>query len=110
MELHLDGPGAGIQVWPESPRLGDRIHVAFRAARIVGAMHQPRYLVTVLDTRRRKVTALLKGAARAVGGVVCVEWDGVDESGALVPPGDYLLRIQCQRSPLVLERSLRLEV
>ncbi len=108
MELHLDGPGAGIQVWPESPRLGERIHVAFRAARIAGAMHRPRYEVTVLDARRRRVTALLKGHARAVGGVVCVEWDGVNDNGALVSPGVYLLRIRCHRSPLVLERSLRL--
>ena len=108
MRVVLESATSGIVVWPERPRIGDRIHVAIKAARIIGAMSVPRYEVTVLDARRRRVATLLRGRARAVASVVCVEWDGVDDAGARVAPGIYRLRVRSEGSPELLEKTLEL--
>jgi hypothetical protein len=105
-ELYLDHRGSGLELWPNVLRAGDRVHVAFRAARVVGAMSIPRYEVTVLDSRRRRVATLLLGSARPVSGVVCVEWDGRDDRGQFVPAGAYQLRVEGLRCSLRLERTL----
>src|SRR5262245_14827991 len=102
-------PGAGIELWPHSLRAGDRIHVAFRAARVVGAMSMPRYEVSVLDSGRRRVATLLRGRARPAGGVVCLDWDGRDDRGVLLSPGRYWLRVTIVDSPATLERTLYVE-
>ncbi len=107
--LDYDRDGAGIELWPEALRSGDRIHVAFRAARVVGAMSVPHYEVTVLDARCRRVATLLRGRARPAGGVICVDWDGRDDGGAWVPPGLYRLRVESVGSGLRLERTIYVE-
>jgi flagellar hook assembly protein FlgD len=93
-------------LWPEVLRAGERILVAFRAARVAGMMRVPSYEVTVFDSRRRRVATLLRGRARPSAGVVCVDWDGRDDRGALVPPGAYQLRVEGPGSSPRLERTL----
>jgi hypothetical protein len=98
-----------IQVWPSVLRGGDRVHIVFRAVRIVGSMSLPRYLVRVLDQRRHVVATLMRGSARPAGGVVCVEWDGRDDAGTPVPPGRYGIQVELPRPALPLQHSLRVE-
>ena len=109
VELHAEPQTLGIELWPRTPRIGERMTLAFRAARIVGATKVPRYDVTVLDARRRPVAVLLRGPARPVGGVVCADWDGTDDQGALVAPGMYRLLVRGVGFPLHLERTLHLD-
>ena len=104
--LYLDDAAAGITLDPAVLRAGDYINVAFRAARVAGATSLPRYDVAVFDARRRRVATLLRGRARAAAGVVCVDWNGRDDTGALVPPGAYQLRVESAGSSLRLERTL----
>src|SRR5262245_49069318 len=111
MDLVLESPSAGIEVWPRVLRSTERVVIAFRAARVVGAMSLPRYRVTVLNERRRHIATLLRGPARPSQGVVCVEWDGRDEWGAQVPSGTYRIRVAgAPPSSLLLERTLPVEI
>ena len=102
-EVYLEDASAGLELWPPVMRTGERMHIAFRAARIVGSMYAPRYEVCVFDSARRRVATLLRGTARPSGGVVFVEWDGRDDRGADVPSGSYQVRVQ---GALRLERTL----
>jgi hypothetical protein len=108
-ELFLDQRCTGLEFWPPALKAGERIHIAFRAARVVGMMSTPRYEVTILDARRRRVATLLHGPARPSGGVVTLEWDGRDDAGDPVPAGAYQLRVQALGSPLQLERTIRVD-
>jgi len=101
-------PAPGIELWPSTLRAGDRMHIAFRAPRIVGMMKLPTYEVTVLDPRRRRVATLLRGPARASAGGVCIDWDGRDDFGRTVTAGAYRLRVE-GRPGLLLERTLHVE-
>ena len=107
MERHREGPG--IEVSPGAPRLGDRIHVAFRAAGPCADPGAPCYEVAVLDAHRHRVATLFLGRARAAGDVVSVDWDGSDDRGSKVPPGLYQLRVRGIGFPLLLERTLKLD-
>ena len=93
IQVQVENEGMELQLWPSLLRLGDCIHVAFRAARVVGTMNPPRYDVSILDSRRRRIATLLRGHARPTAGVVCVEWDGRDESGVYVPSGAYRVQV-----------------
>src|SRR5262245_2471710 len=104
--LFLDVDGSGIELWPSQLRIGDRILIAFRASRVVGAMSAPRYEVMVLDFRRRRLATLLRGPARPSGGVVCVEWDGRDDHGRPVPAGPYQALVARVGTHVRLERTL----
>ncbi len=95
-----------IELWPPVLRAGDRVHIVFRAARIVGAMSVPRYAVAVLDFRRRVVANLLRGPARPVSGVICVDWDGRGDDGAPVPPGHYRVHVELPGASQPTERTL----
>ena len=108
-ELLLEQTRPRLELWPSALRAGERVHIAFRAARVIGSMSVPRYEVTVLDARRRRVATLLHGPARPVGGVVCVEWDGRDDRGRRVPPGSYQLRVEGVGFRLRLERTLLID-
>jgi len=101
--------GLGIEVWPREPRIGERMLVAFRAAKVFGAMSVPRYEVMVLDERRRRVATLMRGQARPSGGVVCVDWDGRDDGGVMIRAGVYRLRVEGIGTSLVLERTMRFD-
>lgn len=109
LDLSPERQGLAIEVWPREPRIGDRIHVAFRAPPHVGAASRRRYEVTVLDHRRRRVATLLRGPGFVMRGVICVEWDGTDDRGAQVAPGGYQLRVEGRGPSLILERTLRIE-
>ena len=108
LQTEIDNQGVELQLWPSLLRLGDRIHVAFRAARLVGSMSAPRYQVSVLDARRQRVATLLHGFARPTAGVVCVEWDGRDDGGDYVPPGVYRVHVAGLGFPLRLEQVLHI--
>jgi hypothetical protein len=108
-EVYLEDASAGIELWPPVLRVGERIQIAFRAARIVGALREPRYEVSVFDTRNRRVATLLRGAAKPSGGVVFVEWEGRDDRGLEVPSGAFQLRVQGLGSALRLERTIIVE-
>lgn len=101
--------GSGLDIRPRVVRPGDRVHVAFRAHRIPGGTTVPRYDVSVLDALRRRVATLLREPVRPSGGVVCLDWDGRDDHGFLLPPGQYQLRVQGVGNPLELERTLLVE-
>jgi len=105
-ELELDPRTSGLELWPTSLRSGDRIHIAFRATRVVGAMSVPRYEVSVLDSRRRRVATLLRGRVRPAAGVICVDWDGRDDRGIMVTSGAYTLRVERAGTEFRLERML----
>ena len=104
--LVLDIDRCGIELWPSELRIGDRIVIAFRASRVVGAMNAPRYEVAILDSRRRRLATLLRGSARPSAGVVCVEWDGRDDYGRLVATGPYQALVTTAGSRVRLERTL----
>jgi len=106
MQAQIEIEGMELQLWPSLLRLGERVHVAFRAARIIGSMNAPRYDVSVLDARRQRVATLLRGTARPTAGVVCIEWDGRDDGGALVPMGAYRVHVAGVGFPLRLEQVL----
>jgi hypothetical protein len=108
-DLHLDGAGSILDVRPRVVRAGDRIHVAFRALRVPGAMSVPRYDVSVLDAWRRRVATLMREPVRPTGGVVCLDWDGRDDHGRPLSPGNYQLRVRGVGNPLQLERTLLIE-
>ena len=101
---------SSVEIWPPILRPGERIHVAIRATRGVGTMSLPVYRISIVDPRRRRVATLLHGRSRPIQGVVCVEWDGRDDEGRSVPPGDYRLRVERLGSPSWLERPLRIEL
>jgi hypothetical protein len=105
-ELYLENAGSGLDIRPPVLRHGDRVHVAFRALRVPGGMSLPRYDVAVFDARRRRVATLLRDPVRPAGGVVCIEWDGRDDRGVILPPGAYQLRVEGVGNPLRLERTL----
>ncbi len=66
-EVYLEDASPGLELWPSVLRAGERMHIAFRAARVVGTMSVPRYEVAVFDSRRRRVATLLRGPARPSG-------------------------------------------
>ena len=107
--LFLMGARPNLDVRPSVVRPGDRIHVAFRPLREQGMMSVPRYDVSVFDSLRRRVATLLSEPARPTGGVVCLDWDGRDDHGILLPPGGYRLRVRGIGNPLQLERTLMIE-
>ena len=97
-----------IRLWPTYPSVGERMFIAFRPARLVGGTSEPRYRVTVVDQRHRTVATILSGPARAMGGIICVEWDGTDDHGMRVPPGAYQIRVQGVQFSFELERTIHL--
>ena len=107
-QTQIQDEGVELQLWPSLLRLGGRIHVAFRAARIEGSLSAPRYDVSVLDAQRKRVATLLQGPARPTAGVVCVEWDGRDDGDAHVPPGVYRVHVAGIGFPLRLEQVLHI--
>ena len=108
-DLFLGEPVSAFEPRPSVMRAGDRVQVAFHAMRIHGAMRLPQYEVMILDSRRRRVATLLRGAARPAGGVICVDWDGRDDTGGIVPAGAYQLRVQGIDGSRPLERTLTVE-
>ena len=106
VDLQIERALPAIELRPTVLRAGDRVQVAFRASRVDGAMRLPRYEVTVVDARRRRIATLLRGHARPAGGVICVDWDGRDDRGAAVPSGDYRLRVQRIGGTLRIEHTL----
>jgi hypothetical protein len=108
-DLYLQGAPIELDIRPRVVRSGDRIHVAFRAPRIPGATSVPRYDVTVWDGWRRRVATLMREPVRPTGGVVCLDWDGRDDRGLLLSPGNYQLRVRGIGNPLQLERTLLIE-
>lgn len=85
------------------------MRVAFLAQRVPGGIRLPRYSVTVMDARRRRVATLLREPARPTGGVVHVDWDGRDDQGRLLMPGSYLLSVRGVDNTLRLERTVLVE-
>lgn len=107
--LHLNIDAPHLDIRPRVVRPGDNVYVAFRALRLPGTTRMPRYDVTVLDAWRRRVATLLREPVRPTGGVVCLEWDGRDDRGMLLMPGNYQLRVRGVGNPLQLERTLLIE-
>jgi hypothetical protein len=108
MDLHF-GARSGLDIRPSVFRPGDLVQVAFRALRVPGTLSVPRYDVGVFNARRLRVATLLREAVRPTGGVVCLDWDGRDDRGLLLPPGSYQLRVEGVGNPLQLERTLQIE-
>ena len=109
MDLYLVGAGSNLDIRPTVLRPGDLVQVAFRALREPGSLSLPRYDVSVFDRHRLRVATLLREAVRPTGGVVCLDWDGRDDRGLLLPPRSYQLRVEGVGNPLQLERTLRIE-
>jgi len=108
-DLELKTGGSSLQLWPETLRTGDRLHIAFLAPVFTGGLPRQEFEVTVLDQRRRRVATVVRGVLRPAGGVVCTEWDGRDERGEPAPPGRYLLRVVKPNSTFTLERTVFIE-
>jgi hypothetical protein len=109
-DLYPEGERPVLDIRPQVVRPGDRVHVAFRALRIPGTMNVPRYDVSVLDALRRRVATLMREPVRPTGGVVCLDWDGRDDHGHPLAPGNYQLRVRGVGNPLQLERTLLIEL
>jgi hypothetical protein len=65
--------------------------VAERRDRIAFDINQPldgKYTAVIEDARGNRVRNLVSGQA-ATRGLLHVEWDGLDDQGRVVPPGDY---------------------
>lgn len=107
--VELKSGGSALQLWPDTMRTGDRLHIAFLAPLFAGGPLRQEFEVTVLDQRRRVVATIARGVLRPAGGVVCTEWDGRDVRGDLAPPGRYLLRVVKPNSTFTLERTVFIE-
>lgn len=76
---------------PNGDGIGDRLGLEFNLLRF----YLPRPLrVDIYDLGGRQLRSLSQ--AEAAAGRVGLEWDGRDQSGQLVPPGLYLLRVQAE--------------
>jgi len=106
--LVIQPEGPALKTWPASPRAGERIHIAFVAPSRIGDGNWQVYEITVHDTTGRRVATVVHGRVRAVGGVVCVWWDGRLEGG-LAAPGRYLLRVAKPGSGFAVERTIAIE-
>lgn len=78
------GPAVGIRAWPNPARAGTRVEWTLAKS---GAAH-----VGIFDLTGRLVRPLHAGVQAA--GIHGLTWDGTDSSGAILPPGIYLCRVE----------------
>ena len=78
-------------VTPNGDGIGDLLQIEFALLNVL----QPRLLhVALYDLSGRKVQVLHDQQQTA--GPIALSWDGQDESGQLVAPGNYILRVEVQ--------------
>ena len=106
VEGRLDDCNARIELWPSELRAGDRILVAIRTNRMVGAAAE-RCEVTIVDAHHRRVVKLPRGSSRPSRGVIFLEWDGRDDRGRQVPVGSYRILVHATGTRLRLERTVQ---
>lgn len=76
-------------VTPNGDGINDAAQVSFTVYRLTGAVH---FAVSVYDLAGRQVRDLSFERANA-SGEHALQWDGRDESGSVVVPGVYVLRV-----------------
>jgi hypothetical protein len=95
---------------PRSTLKLKRCHCIVRRAGIAFRLRKPERVTISILSDGREVRRLLDGQEHAAG-PLRVAWDGRDSSGALMPDGDYRVRVRLSRSrrTILLPNVIRLD-